>query len=303
MKRTGLDHPKMKMLSRRLGIPIAYANGIMERLWHFAGKYCPRGDIGRFSDDEIAIEAGWEGDADTLISALRSKGSCFLDDSPAHRLIIHDWPDHCEDSVHKWLVDRMELFADGSIPKLTKIPLNQRVAISDAYGRIQKDLEGSRIPEKDSEGFRIPENSHRNSETAQPCLALPVPSLASAKPEPSREAPAAPVAPVDSLVSEIAKEMRAKHRKTAGLGGLELERELCGLTGDAADPAAVLRSIRARWRLGVEREWAQSPTQYWPNLLEWLRKRRYLDPDPPERDVAGFERPTKSRLEAMIDAL
>lgn len=110
-------------------------------------------------------------------------------------------------------------------------------------------------------------------------------------------------APVDSLVSEICQEMRNRHRKTTGLGGMELERTLCTVAADAVDPPAVLRAIRARWRLGVEREWSNSESKFWPNLLEWIGRRRYLDPPPPEREVAGFERPTKSRLEALIDSL
>lgn len=114
------------------------------------------------------------------------------------------------------------------------------------------------------------------------------------------EQSAAVAAPVDSLVSEICQEMRTKHRKKTGLGGLELERELCSQSGDAIDPPAVLRAIRDRWRLGCEREWARSDTPYWPNLLDWLRRRRYLDPAPAETDHI-LDRPRKSALEAMID--
>ncbi len=143
-------------------------------------------------------------------------------------------------------------------------------------------------------------NQHRaepgNSGASTSCIFNPLTLTLNLEPQP------AAAAPVDSLVSEIAKEMRAKHRKTTGLGGLELERELCTLSGDAIDPPAVLRAIRDRWRLGCEREWARSDTMYWPNLLDWLRRRRYLDPAPPE-PVATLDRPRKSALEALIDSV
>lgn len=141
-----------------------------------------------------------------------------------------------------------------------------------------------------------------NSGTRTPSTCSLQPSTFNPQPG-TPAAPVAPPAPVDSLIAEICKEMRTRHRKTTGLGGMELERTLCTVAADAVDPPAVLRAIRDRWRLSVEREWASSESKYWPNLLEWIGRRRYLDPAPPERDVAGFERPTKSRLEAMIDAL
>lgn len=59
MKRGTPDHPKMKALARTLRIPLPYAVGAMEMIWHFTADYAPTGAIGRFSDDEIAEAAGW----------------------------------------------------------------------------------------------------------------------------------------------------------------------------------------------------------------------------------------------------
>lgn len=67
--------------------------GLLEGMWLSAAKNCPRGDIGRFSNEEIAIMVDWDGDPDELVDALVE---CrWLDVCSDHRLVIHDWADHC----------------------------------------------------------------------------------------------------------------------------------------------------------------------------------------------------------------
>lgn len=120
MKRSGPDHPKMKHLAQLLNIEIWGAVGLMELLWHFAGKYAPQGDIGRYSDEVIAKAIHWDkrpgrtrippeflpssGLVHTelwLISSLiRAE---FIDRCDCHRLVIHDWKDHAEEAVKKFL--------------------------------------------------------------------------------------------------------------------------------------------------------------------------------------------------------
>lgn len=70
-------------------------------LWHFAGEFSPRGDIGRVSDEDIADGVMWDKDANALIHGLLK--TRWLDSSGCHRLIIHDWPDHADDAVVKKL--------------------------------------------------------------------------------------------------------------------------------------------------------------------------------------------------------
>lgn len=170
--------------------------------------------------------------------------------------------------------------------------------------RVKRFRNGKRnVSETVSETFhdRFMKQDHAVSETPPDTDTEQIQTQSRNRAETEQSA-AATAAPVDSLISEIAKEMRSKHRKTTGLGGLELERELCTLSGDAIDPVTVLRAIRERWRLGCEREWSRSDTMYWPNLLDWLRRRRYLDPVPPE-PITTLDRPRKSALEALIDSV
>lgn len=101
MKRGGPTHPKMFELASQLNIPIYSAVGLMEMLWHFADDYAIQGDIGKHSDQVIAKAVGWAEDPSQLISALVS--SRFLDKCPVHRLLVHDWEDHCTDYLKKKL--------------------------------------------------------------------------------------------------------------------------------------------------------------------------------------------------------
>ena len=109
MKRGTPDHWKMKDLAVRLRIPRKYAitcaNGIMERLWHYTAKYAPQGDIGRVPDEHIADACGWPTEHHSeLVAAL--VGARWLDRDAKHRLIVHDWHDHADESVKKTLKNK-----------------------------------------------------------------------------------------------------------------------------------------------------------------------------------------------------
>lgn len=95
MKQGALGHPKMRRLARSLGLPRLHAAGMVEALFHFTNEYAYRGDVGRFSDDEIADVLEWGGDPAALTTALLEAG--WADYHPIHRLVIHDWPDHAPD--------------------------------------------------------------------------------------------------------------------------------------------------------------------------------------------------------------
>lgn len=125
MKRGTIDHPKAMDLGDRLVAPVYVVVGVLECLWHRTAQYAPEGDIGRWPDVAIARQIGWDaGDADRLIAAL--VGSCWLDASETHRLVVHDWPEHCDDAVHMALARGGKLFWDGSLPRLTRLAKAER---------------------------------------------------------------------------------------------------------------------------------------------------------------------------------
>lgn len=93
MKANTTELIKFRKLQRRLGESIRGVVGLLELLWQTTAKNCPQGDIGKFSNEDIAVMVDWEGDHDDLIAALVACG--WLDESEEHRLIVHDWADHC----------------------------------------------------------------------------------------------------------------------------------------------------------------------------------------------------------------
>ena len=99
MLRQAHNSPKLKRLKRRLQIPHYAAVGILESLWHMASTQAQRGDIGKWSDEDIAAQLEWEGDETTLIEALVGCG--WLDEHPEHRLVVHDWHAHADTTVRR----------------------------------------------------------------------------------------------------------------------------------------------------------------------------------------------------------
>lgn len=101
MKRGTPRHPKTYALAQALQVPLPHAVGILEMLWHHAALYTPQGDIGRLPDAAIAEAVSWVGDVAKLIDTLVE--NTWLDRDSKHRLLIHDWSDHCDQAVRKWL--------------------------------------------------------------------------------------------------------------------------------------------------------------------------------------------------------
>ncbi len=115
---------KFKLLQRMLNLPLWQAKGLLQSLWDLTAQSAPRGDIGRFTYDEIAAGLDWRGDPQALIDALVE--TRWIDQHDEHGLIIHDWPDHCESSVHRRLVRAGQRFADGTAPSTSRCPASEK---------------------------------------------------------------------------------------------------------------------------------------------------------------------------------
>lgn len=177
MKSDALDHPKMLELADWLDEelelavgPETVAVGIMERLWRWAARYTPAGDIGRFSDRRIAAAVGWRGEPGRLIEGLERAG--FVDADPVNRLTIHDWEQHCEDSVHARLARKREYFSSGARPSLAKLG---RPAADEAR-RDYEAMERSRKGDDDGVGEpEVADGRRREPEAADGSLPGPEP--------------------------------------------------------------------------------------------------------------------------------
>lgn len=100
MLRQAHGSPKLARLKALLGVPRFQAVGLLECLWHFTATQAPRGDVGKWSDGEIAAALEWTGDPTALIEAL--VGSRLLDRcAKPHRLLVHDWAQHADQTVKR----------------------------------------------------------------------------------------------------------------------------------------------------------------------------------------------------------
>jgi len=103
MKREALRHPKLYDLMQRLDCRRPAALGYLTLLWDYCGEVAPQGDIGKWTDVAIATACDWQGDPADFINGLLKSGWLDNVDNPA-RLLVHDWPEHCEQFVKKKLM-------------------------------------------------------------------------------------------------------------------------------------------------------------------------------------------------------
>ncbi|MBV6340973.1 hypothetical protein [Candidatus Magnetobacterium casense] len=125
MKRGTPRHPKVACLASTLGITQYAAVGLLEMLWHFTAEFARDGGIGKYSDDVIKAALSYDGDSTTLINALASCG--WIDRCDCHRLRIHDWKEHADQTVQKVLAKHNQTFAqcydgDSIILSPSKMP-------------------------------------------------------------------------------------------------------------------------------------------------------------------------------------
>ncbi len=92
MKRGTIRHPKLLHLARVLAIEPYCALGLLEALLDWTFDYARAGNVGKFSDGDIAQAIGWQGDPAMLIAALVD--TRWLDRCDVHRLVVHDIADH-----------------------------------------------------------------------------------------------------------------------------------------------------------------------------------------------------------------
>src|SRR5450756_721621 len=104
------DHPKFFRLKGLLRLNKSCALGYLEAMWHFCGKYTPQGNLGKYDDVDIEAWLEWDGDEGALIAAFVKAGWVGTDET--HRLIVHDWSQYADETVHTDLARRCILFAD-----------------------------------------------------------------------------------------------------------------------------------------------------------------------------------------------
>jgi len=119
MKRGTPRHPKAVRLQHLLGISRPTVVGLLELLYHFTAEFAPQGNIGKFTDEDIALGCDAPCAASVFVEQLVVTG--WLDRDPEHRLLVHDWPEHMDNGI------RMLLRKRGLVPFGTKSNLDREV--------------------------------------------------------------------------------------------------------------------------------------------------------------------------------
>jgi hypothetical protein len=139
-----LTHRKTRRLAQRLGIDPCFALGLVEALWNVAAEQAPAGDIGRYSDEDIAMEMFYSGDPAGLIQALVY--AVYLDEHPKHRLIVHDWHEHSDDTTDNKLARAGLRYASGAAPRMRKLAKDERDRLNKLHDFETKTLEQAANP-------------------------------------------------------------------------------------------------------------------------------------------------------------
>ena len=149
--RGAADHPKTVRLGELLQLPPCCALGIMEALWHKTATYAPNGAIGRLSNKDIAYQLRWNlTTPDELVNAIVEAG--FLDEHSRHRLVVHDWHVHSDNTLDAQLYRRGERYANGAIPRGKKL---SRVEKAELFEKFYKQPAASLFsPESEAAGER-----------------------------------------------------------------------------------------------------------------------------------------------------
>lgn len=91
---------KFKLLKAKLRLSSWEAKGVLQSIWDFTQENTPLGDIGRYTDEQIALGIEWPAErAGELVTALVSTN--WVNRHPLHRLVVHDWHEHCEEWLRK----------------------------------------------------------------------------------------------------------------------------------------------------------------------------------------------------------
>lgn len=82
------SHRKTRKLIKRLGLegPVSF-----QRLWFYASQRRPDGDLSGLTNEDIALEAHWDGDPDDFVEGLLEVG--YLD-REGDELVLHEWAYH-----------------------------------------------------------------------------------------------------------------------------------------------------------------------------------------------------------------
>lgn len=163
MLKSAFSSPKIRALAARLGIPFPHALGVCGLLWNFVADHAPQGDVGRHDDMTIAMAVEWAGEPGTLVAALVQVR--LLDASDAHRLVVHDWHEHCPRYVHAKLArSNREVLTPANERQRSPVATTEPTTVATAERTTERTVE----PTEERSIERTTSSSSSTSSSASP---------------------------------------------------------------------------------------------------------------------------------------
>ena len=288
MKRGTPEHPKVHDLARRLGIAWPHAVGLLELLWHFTARYAIQGNIGKWANEQIANAVGWDGDPDVLVEALVAAG--WLDSDDEHRLIVHDWHEHADQSVRKTLRSRGMDFVRPARKRANIGPERSR----NDSGTVPETFQKGMVLVAETVGHVGGSLPHKPEPEPEP-LPLPEPEP---EPEPQPQPPQQ-TRPATRSQAAAGSALCAGERKNGSINGRHLdwiravEQEIALAVGRKPRPDSALKLARQAASMGIHPRylvgWIQSRARASPprsdglflkaiaDLPDWVRRNHAYD--------------------------
>lgn len=190
-KRGILEHEKLLKLGRLLKLDAGLALGPFEGFLQHVARCYPTGDVSRVDPDvlvEIIRCPSLDGPA--FWDALAIAG--FVDVLPDGRRLVHDWSEHADDATNMALARKGLRFADGSLPRMTRLSSADRVKAERLFAEhvpicahsVRTDAPSAPVPR------------HESAQEAQESAGCaPAVRTACAPPSPPLPSPAMPCTP------------------------------------------------------------------------------------------------------------
>jgi hypothetical protein len=133
-------HWKTLRLARALDCNVPEALGYLFLLWSWCSTSETHrdGGVGRYEDRDIEDALMWGGKPGELLRTLLDLRWLDAHPEPSVRIVVHDWPDHCEDYVHRALAKKCTRFANGRIPKLGGLTAPEKAKAQEAFGLVEE---------------------------------------------------------------------------------------------------------------------------------------------------------------------